>query len=138
MIYITYAAPSHAAPYKARRHGSSTVNTKPKISANGTYVLDPEDIEQLNELSLTSVISDVIGSMRQEGSEPEASSDAPMPFEAADTTINELLDLEPSSDDEPFADSGRSAGPETAADAETSGDLLDPALIFTELEPRRR
>ena len=37
------------------------MNEKPKISPANTYVFDEDDIEQLDDLSLTSVIRDASG-----------------------------------------------------------------------------
>jgi hypothetical protein len=65
------------------------MKAKPKISANGTYILDPEDIEQLDELSLTSVISDVVGAISEEHAD-SGSTDVESPSDAGDTTINRI------------------------------------------------
>jgi hypothetical protein len=111
------------------------MDTKTKISANGTYVLDSEDLEQLDELSLTSVINaipEAQQSPKQPPKQPPKSSKAPAP-DAGDTTINEILRGAPATPDRPPA-----AVPPNADPAESTGDLLDPELIFTERTPPRR
>ena len=104
---------------------------KTKISPNGTYVLDSEDLEQLDELSLTSVIN-AIPEAQQSPKQPPKSSKAPAP-DAGDTTINEILRGAPATTDRP-----PSAAPKTPEPAESTGDLIDPELIFTDLKPPRR
>jgi hypothetical protein len=96
------------------------VKPKAKISANGTYVFDREDIEQLDELSLTSMIKAI-----DPGQPPdEAERSDPKPIACAgDTTINSLLE-EPDSEAPTYV--------EPAAALEQDGDLLAPELIFTE------
>ena len=42
------------------------MDDKPKISPNSTYVLDEQDIEELDELSLTSIIRDASELTEQE------------------------------------------------------------------------
>jgi len=74
------------------------MKSKPKISANGTYILDPEEIEQLDELSLTSVISDVVGAIPEERADSE-STDVESPSDAGDTTVNKILTRSPSTND---------------------------------------
>jgi hypothetical protein len=105
------------------------MNTKPKISANGTYVFDPEDIEQLDELSLTSMIAAIDPSrppddVQRTDPEPRAC--------AGDTTINALLE-EAAASDAPaptYVESPEAPG--------ETGDLIDPELIFKEPPSRRR
>jgi hypothetical protein len=103
------------------------MDSKTKISANGTYVLDPEDIEQLDELSLTSLINAI--------PQPQPSPKAPDAGAAdtGDTTINEMLRGAPATTDRPPADA-----PESQEQSESTGDLVDPALIFTDPPPPRR
>jgi hypothetical protein len=101
---------------------------KQKISANGTYVFDPEDIEQLDELSFTSMIKAI-----EPGQQPsEAVQAQPEPV-AGDTTINAMLEEPAESCDEDYR-----ATDELQGDPEETGDLLAPELIFGELPPRRR
>ena len=105
------------------------MGTKQKVSANGTYVFDPEDIEQLDELSLTTVLSDVVDASQQEGPET-ATPDIVAPASQGDTTINELLSgqLEPSD-----ASPARCGLPGRAEPAEEAGDLIDPEVLFPDL-----
>ena len=106
------------------------MKAKSKVSPDGTYVFDAEDIEQLDELSLTAVLRSVVDdSSEHVGAEPKPSEIA-APSAEGDTTINKILDGSPSSNDEPPA--GLPEPPET------TGDLLSPDLIFSELPPRRR
>jgi hypothetical protein len=105
------------------------VATKQKVSANGTYVFDPEDIEQLDELSLTSVLSAVVdGAGPQEVPEPE-SPNTVAPASLGGTTINELLSGQLEPNDE------RLRAPAFPPDrsAERVDDLIDPELVFPEL-----
>ena len=103
--------------------------TKAKITANGTYVFDPEEIEQLDELSLTSMIAAIDpsqppGDAKRAATEPGAC--------AGDTTINTLLE-EPTSPHELPPSYMDPLDP-----PEQPGDLIAPELIFTEPTPRRR
>jgi hypothetical protein len=109
------------------------MGTKPKVSANGTYIFDAQDIEQLDEVSLTSIVSTIVDSNEQDAPELK-SSDIAAPS-AGDTTINSILKGAPSSNDQPPAHSGLPVKPESA---ETTDDLIAPELIFSDLPPRRR
>jgi hypothetical protein len=104
------------------------MNTKTKISANGTYVFDPEDIEQLDELSLTSMIAAIDPSKPPD----KAKLAAPQPTCAGDTTINALLEA-PTITDEPAPTYIEPPGA-----LEEMGDLIAPELIFREHPSRRR
>jgi hypothetical protein len=106
------------------------MGTKQKISANGTYVFDPEEIEQLDELSLTSVLSAVVDGSPQEGPETEPPN-LVAPASRGDTTINELLSGQLEPDDEPPSRSGLPVRPQPAEEA--PGDLIDPELLFPDL-----
>jgi len=108
--------------------------TKQKISADGTYVFDAEEIEQLDELSLTSVLSAIVDPVPQEDSEPKSTLVAAVPGKA-DTTINEILKGQGSAQDQRPTHRGLNNNP---LPAETSDDLIDPALVFPELTPRPR
>lgn len=110
------------------------MDTKPKISANGTYVFDAEDLEQLDDASLTSVLSAVVESTEQENDELKSSGIA-APSAEGDTTINAILKGPPSSNDQPPA---HSRFPDKSEPAETAGDLIAPDLMFPELPRRRR
>jgi hypothetical protein len=104
------------------------MSAKQKISANGTYVFDPEEIEQLDELSLTSVLSTMVDPAQEV---PEAASpDVVAPARLGDTTINELLSDQLEPDDAPPAHLGLPVRPEPAEDP---GDLIDPELLFPDL-----
>jgi hypothetical protein len=104
------------------------MGSKTKISANGTYVLDPEDIEQLDELSLTSLINAI-----PEAQQPPKPPEAPAP-DAGNTTINQILRGAPATLDA----SPRAAPPKSPEAAESTGDLIDPELIFSDPTPPRR
>ena len=107
------------------------MDAKTKISANGTYVLDPEDVEQLDELSLTSVMKEAVDAIPQVESSPKPSDTAASG--EGDTTINAILRGVPSADDQPS-----SALPQAPAPSENTGDLLAPELLFPDLTPPRR
>jgi hypothetical protein len=110
------------------------MSTKQKISANGTYVFDPEEIEQLDELSLTSVVR-AIGESQQEA----ASTDAPnvvSPARLGDTTINELLSDQLEPDVESPVISCLPVSRELAEEA--PGDLIDPDVLFPDLTTGKR
>jgi hypothetical protein len=106
------------------------LDAKTEISANGTYVLDPEDVEQLDELSLTSVITDVVKASAQPSPK---SSDAAASGAEGDTTINEILRGAPATTVQPPATVPRRAEP-----SESTGDLVAPELIFDDVTQRRR
>jgi len=103
------------------------MSVKPKISPNGTYILDPEDIEQLDEFSLTSVIADAVESFPQERPE-SAPSDTPA-ADAGDTTINRILEASQAPDDQPPVHRDSAADSDAT---ETTSDLLNPKLMFPE------
>jgi hypothetical protein len=103
------------------------MDSKTRISANGTYVLDPEDIEQLDELSLTSLINAI-----PEAQQPPKPAEAPAP-DAGDTTINQILRGAPATIDAP-----RAPPPKSPERPESTGDLIDPELIFSDPTPPRR
>ena len=103
------------------------MGTKQKISANGTYVLDAAEIEQLDELSLTSVVR-AMG----EGN-PQEAPDAPnvvWPARLGDTTINELLSGQLEPDEVPSALFG---APVRQEPGEEPDDLIDAELLLPEL-----
>ncbi len=108
------------------------MGTKQKITADGTYVFDPEEIEQLDELSMTSVLSAVVEAIPEEHCQPQP----PVvgPASRGDTTINELLSGQLEPDDGPPAHCGL---PPTSEPAETTDDLIDPDLLFPELASSR-
>ena len=108
------------------------MDAKTKITANGTYVLDPEDVEQLDELSLTSVMKEAVDAIPQVESSPKTSDTAASTGDG-DTTINAILRGMPSAEDQPS-----SALPQAPAPSESTGDLLAPELIFPDLTPPRR
>ena len=110
------------------------MDTKPKVSAGGTYVFDAEDIEQLDELSLTSVLRSVVDSGEHEAPEQKAP-DIATPCAAGDTTINEILRAESASNDQPPE---QPRFPTDPSPGPTAGDLIDPDLVFPELTSGRR
>jgi hypothetical protein len=105
------------------------MSTKQKISANGTYVFDADEIEQLDELSLTSVLSTIVDPNAQQNRDTE-SSDVVAAAGLGNTTINELLSGQLEPDDAPLSRSGLPAGPEPA---DEPGDLIDPDLLFPDV-----
>ena len=108
------------------------MDAKTKISANGTYVLDPEDVEQLDELSLTSIMKEAVDAIPETEPSPRSSPTATSTDEG-DTTINAILRGAPSADDQPS-----SALPPDPAPSDSTGDLIAPELIFPDLTPPRR
>jgi hypothetical protein len=100
------------------------------VSAKGTYVFDPEEIAELDELSLTTVLSDVLAGSTEQGQEPESPNNV-APQSLGDTTINELLSDAAEPDDEHVAHSGLPGTPQPAEEA--PGDLIDPDALFPEL-----
>ncbi len=105
------------------------MGTKNKISANGTYVFDPAEIDHLDELSMTSILSDVVNATTPESGEAEPV-DVVGPARLGDTTINELLSGQLEPDDAPLAHPGLHVGPDPA---EAPDDLIDPELLFPDL-----
>lgn len=110
------------------------MSTKQKISANGTYVFDPAEIDQLDELSMTTVLSDVVNANTPDDGATE-SPDVVGPARLGDTTINELLSGQIEPDDAPPARSGLPFRPQH--EEETPEDLIDPELLFPDLATRK-
>jgi hypothetical protein len=106
------------------------MSTKGKISANGTYVFDPEEIEQLDELSLTSMIAAIVPN---EQPDEARRVDLERGACAGDTTINALLEEPVASPEDPLPTYVDPRG-----DPEEAGDLIAPELMFTEPPSRRR
>ncbi len=106
------------------------MGAKQKITAAGTYVFDPEEIEQLDELSMTSVLSAVVEAIPEEHCQPEPPIVAPV--SRGNTTINELLSGQLGPDDGPPA-----RLPARSEPVETTDDLIDPDVIFPELTTSR-
>jgi hypothetical protein len=111
------------------------MGTKQKVSANGTYVFDPDEIEQLDELTFTSILPTIAD---DGGPQPGSESESPevvAPGAVGNTTINELLSyqLEPDAEPPPRSDlPGR-----VQAAEEPSDDLLDPGVMFPELPTKK-
>ena len=76
------------------------MDAKPKFSPSGTYVLDAEDVEHLDELSLTSMVSALVEAIPEDDPKLAAPSIA-SPSVAGDTTINEILSAPSASVDQP-------------------------------------
>ena len=66
------------------------MGTQQKFSANGTYVFDPDEIEQLDEFSMTSLLSAAVDAIPQDQSETELC-DIVATESLGNTTINALL-----------------------------------------------
>ena len=102
------------------------MSARAKISANGTYVFDPEEIEQLDELSLTSMIAAIDPSRppnEAQRATPEQSTGA------GDTTINALLAASSG-----LADQAPRRAPVASPEPlDTGDDLISPDLLFTDL-----
>jgi hypothetical protein len=62
---------------------------KPKISGRDTYVLDGDELDQLDDLSLTSVIGEATDFLAQP--DQELGDDSPE-FETGDSTVDALLE----------------------------------------------
>lgn len=111
------------------------MSDKQPISARETYILDEDELDQLDELSLTSVIEDLSGSVRQLQSEPEPDAHALEQPSSGDTTINELLydaaPLDYSPDEyRPHADYDDAAI--ELDPPEASDDLIAPDVLFSD------
>lgn len=112
---------------------------KPKFSARETYVLDPDEISQLDELSLTSVMRQVTDPIEEPQKERDRN---PLESEIArstsvlvDAAIDELLDRSISTT-EPLSDNWWHSYSETTTEPEPVVDPLDdpvtPGLLFPE------
>lgn len=110
------------------------MDTKPKISPTGTYVLDAEDIEQLDQLSLTSVVS-ALGETVSEDDPEWTSSSIPESLDG-DTTINKILAAQAASASDQLAE--QPDFPTESESAQTAGDLIAPELLFPELTGGRK
>jgi hypothetical protein len=110
------------------------MDAKPKFSPNGTYVLDAEDIEQLDELSLTSIVTALVEAAPDDDPKLQAPSIA-APSVAGDTTINQILSAPPAAADQPLKPPNFPAEPEPTI---TAGDLLAPELMFPDLAPQKK
>jgi hypothetical protein len=111
------------------------MDTKSKFSPNGTYVLDAEDIEQLDQLSLTSVVSALGETVTEDDPAPAASS-IPEHSVEGDTTINKILGAQSASESDQLA--GQPDLPSESEAAQTAGDLIAPELLFPELTSGRK
>ena len=114
------------------------MGSKQNISANGTYVFDKDELDQLDELSLASVIDDTADSLNRLHEEPGAHSSECEETSSAsiqgDLTINELLKDSISSSD-PLSDSGRHVHSEHTTEPqpiEAQDDLIAPELLLGE------
>jgi hypothetical protein len=104
-----------------------------KISGRDTYVFDKDELEELDELSLTSVMTDATESIRKMCSDAglDVPEDLDVPeedeaFGSGDTSINALLE-----DPVPSADYDSDYGPASSQNSDdASDDLIDPSLLF--------
>jgi hypothetical protein len=112
---------------------------KPKINPRDTYVFDPDEIDQLDELSLTSVMRQVCDPLELPQNERDGnalnSEIAPSASAPVDTTINELLERSISmadllSDTRPHSISEAATEPKPVV--ESLDDLIAPELLFPE------
>jgi hypothetical protein len=104
------------------------MNTKTKIDPSSTYVIDESEIEQLDELSLTSMVTALVEVAPEDAPEPPADSGASLP--PGDAAINEIL-----------AASGANQKRERSdllIEPETTDDLLSADVLFPELTRERR
>lgn len=105
------------------------MDAKPKVSAKGTYILDDEDIDRLDELSLTSVINDVTDPFEASRQEPqERLPDVDEEPSLGDSTINQLLNESVASADLPFDERNGHLD----ESLEPSDDLIAPELLFSD------
>jgi hypothetical protein len=109
-----------------------------KVSASDTYVIEEGQRDQLDELSLTTVLNETTGTLDQPESEPEdvihELDEAQLESFESDPTINELMrdaDFSGISQAVDPAHSDRSQ-PDSAEPIEPSDDLLSPELLFPE------
>lgn len=108
---------------------------KPKISAKGTYVFNEDDLNQLGDLSFTSVIADMADSVEQAKRELRQSwCDQAAAATQTDPEINELLEgASAPSDARPNDGAGEPDLATRSETAEATEDLIDPELVFPEL-----
>jgi hypothetical protein len=104
------------------------MTSRPKINPSSTYVLDEADIEQLDELTLTSMVTALV-EIAHEGP-PEPPADLATSLPAGDAAINEILAA--SSADQKLERS------DVLVEPETTDDLLAADVLFPELTPERR
>jgi hypothetical protein len=102
------------------------MHERPKINPSSTYVIDESEIEQLDELSLTSMVTALVEAVPETG--PAPASDVAEPTPAGDTAINEIL----------AASSVDQQSERSAAEPESEGDLLPAGVLFPDLKPERR
>jgi hypothetical protein len=109
--------------------GGLQMDDKPQVSAKKTYVLDADEVERLDELSLTSVIGDAADFV--DGPRDQPRRDAPaieQPASLSDATINELLGEPPACGTPHFDRENSHHGiPEHV---EPPDDLIAPELLF--------
>lgn len=116
------------------------MNATSKISARETIVIDENEIDQLDEISLTSVMRQLTDpaepSQSQHTDERRDPPTAPYAPERADSTINELLSslapMEESLKESTYAHYG-----DAACDAELSDEAVDELLSADVLFPDR-
>ena len=113
------------------------MDRKPQISAKATYVFNEGELDQLDELSLTSVIAAARDSLEQnpKGSNGDIPGDGDVASASieGDRTINELLDGPVWSGDR-HSNLGAHSHARTArepVDVDPSDDLIAPDLLFT-------
>jgi hypothetical protein len=113
-------------------HDGASVNGKPRKSATDTYVLDQDEVDQLDELSLTSVIGDFTdaGDAAGIGTDDPPEPEAPSPSTEGDTTINQLLEDSSLLDYQIPDDHGYDVTQSESEDEPS--ELIAPDLIFSE------
>ena len=112
---------------------------KPKFSARETYVLDPDEISQLDELSLTSVlrqVADPIEEPQKERNGKTLESEIARPASVSiDATIDELVEPSIPAGVSPY-NSGRHSPSKATTDTESAveslDDLIAPDLLFSD------
>jgi hypothetical protein len=100
----------------------------PKFNPSSTYVIDESEIEQLDELSLTSMVTALVEVAPESSLEP--ASDVPVSLTTGDTAINEILAAS-----SPGQQAERSL---VSAEPEVSGDLLPAEVLFPDLKSERQ
>lgn len=113
---------------------------RPKISDEGTFIFDKDDLEEFDALSLTSVIGDVTDSLKrasngdlETGSDETEASPETDETDSGDPTINALLA------DFDYASSAEGHGPGYAAPSSpdvsrTDEVLMDSDILFSDAD----
>lgn len=113
------------------------MSKKQKVSARGTFVFDKDDIEELDEMSLTSIMVEIKPGIRTDRQSREQTAEPRKPLKPdeqalSNATINALLE-----DLMPAAPAGRGdpdAIEQNSPGAHSSDALLDADQLFPDAE----